>query len=182
MSWLRRTFLDVQLEKLLFAIAVFALSLDVAGGDAAAQAPSDAMRKEFEGWVQNVTTSDAHEYGAIDNIGQPMGPAKIIQDPAGGYMAIYHVAEADGTFVVDLATSSDLMHWNFQVQLGTNASQPYLTYLADAGFVAAWEQTPNNHIRFSYYTSRATLLAGKAAKAFDAPMTLSTCAEGTPSI
>ncbi len=193
MSRSRRTVLDVQqvartcfvgprLFAELLAIAVFALLLDIAGGDAAAQAPSDAMREEFEGWIQNVTTSDAHEYGALDNVGQPMGPAKIIQDPAGGYMAIYHVAEANGTFVVDLAISTDLMHWDFQVQLGTNASQPYLTYLPNAGFVAAWEQTPNNHIRFSYYTSRASLLAGVAAKTFDAPMTLSTCAEGTPSI
>jgi hypothetical protein len=161
---------------------VSALLLDVAGGDAAAQAPSDAMREEFEGWVQNVTSSDAHEYGALDNIGQPLGPMKIIQDPAGGYLAIYHVAEANGTFVVDLAISTDLMHWDFQVQLGTNASQPYITYLPDGGFVTAWEQTPNNHFRLSYYSSRVSLLAGVAAKTFDAPMTLSTCAEGTPSI
>ena len=145
-----------ELGKLLFAIAVLAFLFDAAGGDAAAQAPSDAMREEFEEWVQNVKASDAHEYGALDNIGQPMGPMKIIQDPTGGYLAIYHVAEASGTFVVDLAISTDLMHWDFQVHLGTNASQPYITYLPDGGFVTAWEQTPNNHFRLSYYSSRAS--------------------------
>lgn len=171
-----------QLGRLLFAIAVFALLLDVAAAEVAGQAPSDAMRKQFEAWVQNVTSSDAREYGTLDNVGQPMGPTKIIPDPAGGYLAIYHVEEANGTFIVDLATSTDLMHWDLQVQLGTNASQPYITYLPDGGFVTAWEQTPNNHIRFNYYSSRASLLAGVAAKTFDAPMSLSTCAEGTPSI
>jgi hypothetical protein len=160
----------------------FLFSSFLTGPITLAQNPSDAMRKEFEGWVQSVTTSDAHEYNATDSAGNPMDTAKIIADPAGGYLAIYHTEEASGTFIVYLATSTDLMHWTYQAQLGTNASQPYITYLPDGGFVTAWEQTPNNHIHFNYYASRAALLVGTAAKTFDAPMTLSTCAEGTPSI
>ncbi len=170
------------LGKTLLPFAALTLLLSVVGGEAAAQAPSDAMRHEFEGWVQNVTTSDAHEYNATDSAGNPMDTAKIIADPAGGYMAIYHTEEANGTFIVYLATSTDLMHWTHQAQLGINASQPYITYLPDGGFVTAWEQTPNNHIHFNYYGSRSALLAATPAKTFDAPMTLSTCAEGTPSI
>ena len=167
--------------RLLLPIILLALSVSATGGEAWAQAPSDAMRHEFEGWVQIVTTSDAHEYHATDSAGRTMDTAKIIADPAGGYLAVYHTY-LGGTFYVSVSTSTDLMHWNYQGQLGTNASQPYIAFLSDGGFVVAWEQTPANHIRFNYYSNRANLLSGTAAKIYDAPMTLSTCAEGTPSI
>jgi hypothetical protein len=53
---------------------------------------------------------------------------------------------------------------------------------SDGGFVVAWEQEPSNHLAFRYFRQREDLLGGRPARAFDAPLTLSRCAEGTPNI
>lgn len=150
------------------------------------QQPSDTMRKELEGYIQNVTTATASTYNATDSAGNGMDCAKIIQDPNGGYTAVYHVLQSTGLFNVYLATSTDLIHWTYRAILGTQASQPTIQFLSNGGFLVLWEAVnssgANNHIRFNYYSSRANLLAGTTAQTFDAPQTLSTCAEGTPSI
>jgi hypothetical protein len=136
--------------------------------------------------IQNVTTATASTYNATDSAGNGMDCAKIIQDPNGGYIAVYHVLQSTGLFNVYLATSTDLIHWTYRAILGTQASQPTIQFLSNGGFLVLWEAVnssgANNHIRFNYYSSRANLLAGTTAQTFDAPQTLSTCAEGTPSI
>jgi hypothetical protein len=151
-----------------------------------AQQPSDAMRGELEGYIQNVTQATASTYNATDSAGNGMDCAKIIQDTNGDYIAVYHVLQSSGLFSVYLATSTDMVHWTYQANLGTGASQPTIQYLANGGFLVLWEQVnssgTDNHIHFNYYSSRADLLAGTVAQSFDAPQTLSTCAEGTPSI
>jgi hypothetical protein len=110
-----------------------------------------------------------------------MDTAKIIEDPDGGYVAIYH-SHIDGAFRVSIATSTDLLDWTFEQELGVDASQPTLLALPDGGFVVAWEQEPSNHLAFRYYGSRADLMDGMVSRSFDAPRTLSNCAEGTPNI
>jgi hypothetical protein len=52
----------------------------------------------------------------------------------------------------------------------------------ELGYVIAWEQEPNNYIAVRYFADREKLLASSAPRVFDAPMTLSPCAEGTPNI
>ncbi|KAJ6553058.1 hypothetical protein B0H19DRAFT_1155549 [Mycena capillaripes] len=46
----------------------------------------------------------------------------------------------------------------------------------------AWEQDPDNHVAVRYFPDRKHLLAATPTRSFDAPMPLSTCAEGTPNI
>jgi hypothetical protein len=148
--------------------------------------PSDKMRSELEGYIENVTAANASVYNAKDSNGNGMDCAKIIQDPNGGYIAVYHVEQSSGLFSVYLATSTDLIHWTYQVSLGTGASQPTIQLLSNGGFLVLWEQVnssgADNHIRFNYYSSRANLMVGTVTQTYDAAQSLSTCAEGTPNI
>jgi hypothetical protein len=157
------------------------LFLCLTASQGAPDAPSDAARAELRGYIENVTQATGRRYGARDSAGRKMDTAKIISDPSGGYLAVYHTY-LEGIPRVGLATSSDLLSWTFRRELGTRASQPYLVALPNGGFVAAWEQEPSNHLAFRYYQSRNDLLAGVAARSFDAPRSLSSCAEGTPHI
>ena len=165
----------------LLFIAVVALVFFGDASAAWANRHSHRAKHRFEHIVQQVTKASARVYHARDSAGHGMDTAKIIMDPAGGYLAVSHTREGS-SFHVNLATSSDLIQWTFQTDLGSDASQPYITSLSDGGFLVAWEQTPHNHLRFNYYASRDDLFAGQSSRIFDAPMTLSTCAEGTPSI
>jgi hypothetical protein len=145
----------------------------------AAQAPSDATRAELRGLIENVTGAAARRFGAVDSAGNKMDTAKIIPDPTGGYLAVYHTNPGPR---VSVATSTDLVSWTFRAQLGTQASQPTIAALTDDGFLVVWEQEPSNHLAFRYYRSHADLLRGVSSRSFDAPQTLSPCAEGTPNI
>jgi hypothetical protein len=150
----------------------------------AAGAPSDAARIQLEDLIVDVTLSDGFVYDAHDDAGHSMDTAKIIPDPEGGFIAVSHTL-VNGAFKVNLATSSDLLHWNWVRELaGSNngsASQPTILQSGNA-FVMAWEQEPRNHLKFSYFNSRADLMAGAVAKSYDAPMVLSSCANGTPNL
>jgi hypothetical protein len=143
--------------------------------------PSDGPRAELHGLIGNVTQANARRYGSKDSAGQSMDTAKLIQDPAGGYLAVYHTY-LNGTPRVSVATSSDLINWTFRKELGTLASQPHILALSNGAYLLAWEQEPNNHLAFRYYATRNDLLNGVASRSFDAPRTLSSCAEGTPNI
>lgn len=149
--------------------------------EAMAAPPSDPPRAELHGLIENVTQANARRYGTTDSAGRSMDTAKLIQDPAGGYLAVYHTY-LSGTPRVSVATSSDLINWTFRRELGTLASQPHIMALPQGAYVLAWEQEPNNHIAFRYYATRNDLLNGVASRSFDAPRTLSSCAEGTPNI
>lgn len=151
-----------------------------ASQNAASESPGP-IRDELRTIIESVTAADAYIYNARDSEGRVMDTAKIIEDPDGGYLAIYH-SYIDGAFHVSIATSADLLNWAFERELGDNASQPYLVALPDGGFIAAWEQEPDNHLAFRYYSSREDLLNGVASRSFDAPQWLSDCAEGTPNI
>ena len=147
----------------------------------AAAPPSDAPRAELHTLIENVTQANARRYGTTDSTGQSMDTAKLIQDPAGGYLAVYHTY-SNGTPHVSVATSSDLIQWTFRRTLGTSASQPHIVALPQGAYLLAWEQEPNNHIALRYYASRTDLFNGVAARSFDTSRTLSSCAEGTPNI
>jgi hypothetical protein len=40
--------------------------------------------------LSDVPTAAAYRYGAMDSLGHRMDTAKVIQSPAGGYLAVYH--------------------------------------------------------------------------------------------
>lgn len=148
-------------------------------------APSDPTRAELRRIIENVTGADAHIYNAKDNAGHTMDCAKIIANPSGGFIAVYHTY-VNGQAKVNLASSTDVLHWTWIRELaGSNtgsASQPTIAVAADGGFVMAWEQEPNNHLKFVYFRNWTDLQNGAVNKSFNAPQTLSSCAEGTPNL
>jgi hypothetical protein len=149
-----------------------------------AAAPSDGARAELKGYIEEVAQADAWRYGVSDDVGHTMDTAKIIADPAGGYIAVYHT-NVGGQFKVNVATSNDFMNWTWVRELaGSNtgsASQPTIKGSGSA-FVMAWEQEPSNHVKFVYFNSRDDLMNGVVAKSYDAPMVFSVCANGTPNL
>ena len=144
----------------------------------------DEARSELRGYIEDITQATASRYGVVDDRGHVMDAVKIIAIPeSGGFVGLYHSFREDtGTFAVHLATSEDLMNWTWRRQLGDNASMPTIKPASDGGYVVAWEQEPPNHVRLLYYRSWSDLLAGPASKTFDAPLRLSSCAEGTPNL
>ena len=135
--------------------------------------------------IQNVSGATARRFATTDNLGNVMDTVKIINDPSGGYLAVYHSLNSSNEFVLRLATSTNLLNWTYQQTMGTRQHQPDLQALPDGGFVLANEaDTPGqgNYIMVRYYSSRADLLSNAAAKTYNVTRTLSACAEGTPSI
>ena len=103
---------------------------------------------------------------------------------AGLFAAVYHTwSDDDQAFHVHLATSVDLMHWRWRVELARLASQPAIAVGSDSGYVVAWEQEPDPiHNVLAYYPTWADLSLGRAARRFDVPITMPACGEGTPAI
>jgi hypothetical protein len=153
----------------------------------AAAPPSDIPRAGLRAIINNVKGATARVYNLRDNLGNGMGTLKVIANPSvpGQFIGVYHIT-FNGVFKVDLATSTDLIHWTWVRELaGSNngqASQPTIALASDGGFVMAWEQEPNNHIKVLYFSSWTNLKNGIPSKIYDCPRTLSNCAEGTPNI
>ena len=70
---------------------------------------------ELRSHLEDVPGATAYRYNAADSAGHSMDTAKIIADPAGGYLAVYHT-NTGSYFQVSLATSSDLVHWQYTVR------------------------------------------------------------------
>lgn len=147
----------------------------------AVSAPSDEARAELRYYIERVAGATAHRYRVFDDASHTMDGLKIIANPAvGGFIGVYQTSRA-GTFDAHLATSSDLLHWTWRVVLDRSAAQPTIK-AAGAGFVVVTETDGDNHLRFYYYDSWQALLTATASRTYDAPRTLSPCAEGTPNI
>jgi len=144
----------------------------------------DQARSELRSCIEDVTQATAHRYGTKDNLGNVMDTVKIIPVPeTGDFAGVYHSFRDDsGSFHVHLATSNDLMNWIWRTELAADASQPTIQAASDGGYVLAWEQEPENHLKFAYYSSWVNLLEGVHSKTFEAPRMLSDCAEGTPNL
>jgi hypothetical protein len=161
-------------------LALFVIGVSVATPAAAADPPSDPPRAALRSMVEDVPGAAGRRYNTTDSTGRSMDTAKIVTDPAGNYLAVYHTY-VGGLPEVRLASSTDLLNWNHRATLGGRASQPAIA-AAGNGFVVAWEQEPDNHLAFRWYPDRAALLRGAAGRSFHAPRHLSQCAEGTPNI
>jgi hypothetical protein len=154
-----------------------------------ANATADQAR--LESILQDVPNATQYRYGVKDNLGNTMDTLKIIDIPQAGYLGVYHTL-VNGVFQVKLATSSDLLNWTFKADLAAHGSQPTIEQLRDGGFLVAYEQDvgctglgpvgKGRCLRFLYYPSLAALLAHSPSRSFQAPRTLSQCAEGTPNV
>jgi hypothetical protein len=119
-----------------------------------------------------------------------MATLKIIDSPD-GYLGVYHCLLAE-QFRVRLARSTDLLHWSFQAELDSRASQPTLAQLPDHSFVLAVEADNGDGagpgrrwLRFRHYASLVALLGAHPDRTIDTPHTLTAAtrgAEGTPNI
>lgn len=141
--------------------------------------------------ITDVTAADAYRYGLRDSAGSSMDTLKVIPNPAGGYLGVYHTL-IGGAFHVKLATSSDLLTWAYRIDLDTHASQPTLAATSDGGYLLV-EEADNNGLvatsatwlRFRHYATLAQLVAAAPDRTFDAPHTLVSTtggAEGTPNV
>jgi hypothetical protein len=127
----------------------------------------------------DVRAAAACRYGARDSLGYLMDTAKVIQSPAGGYLAVYHSGR-----VCHLGSSSDLMTWTHRAVVDEPATQPTIAIAPDGGFVTAAEFNDGHggRLRLRYWPTLDALLEGRPAREFLASRTLSACNEGTPSI
>jgi hypothetical protein len=146
------------------------------------QSPSDTARVKLIGIIDSLNLSDGYCFDTKDNLGHGMDCAKIIDNPNGGYIAVYHHVDSQGIFYVYIAKSTNLLDWTYIDTLASNASQPAIQQTSDSGYVVAWEQTRRNHVKVNYYNNLTDLFNGISSKSFDIPQSLSSCAEGTPNI
>jgi len=131
------------------------------------------------GLLGDVRAASAFRYDAHDSAGNRMDTAKVIPSPTGGYLAVYHDGE-----VCHLAVSTDLMEWTHRAVVDEPATQPTIAATGDGGLLTAAEFNDGHggRLRIRHWTSLDALLAGRPAREFLAPRTLSACNEGTPSI
>ena len=107
-----------------------------------------------------------------------MDTAKVIASPAGGYLAVYHDDET-----CHLATSMDLMTWTHRAVIDEPATQPTIASAGEGGLLTAAEFNDGHggQVRVRSWPTLEAVLAGRPAREFLAPRTLSACNEGTPS-
>src|SRR6478672_699748 len=126
-----------------------------------------------------VVDSTGHRYDVKDSIGNAMDTAKIVANPAGGYLAVSHAGDS-----VNLATSEDLLSWTFVRTLDPQATQPAIRPLPTGGWLTAVEYNSQHgagsFLRVRRYPDTAALLAGRFDRDRTMPRTLSACHEGTP--
>lgn len=155
---------------------------------------SNSASTELISLISDVTTAKAYKYGLHDNLGNTMDTLKVITNPQGGYLGVYHTL-INSVFYVKIATSMDLLNWTFKVDLDNHASQPTIAQATDASFVIAYEVDPggpitctgtggsgNNCLKFKHFANISSLLSNSSDRTFQAARTLSNCAEGTPNV
>jgi hypothetical protein len=127
----------------------------------------------------DVCVATAFRYDARDSLGNRMDTAKVIQSPAGGYLAVYHSGR-----VCHLASSTDLVTWAHRAVVDEPATQPTIAIAPDGGLVTAaeFDDGHGGQVRIRYWPTLEALLQGRPAREFLAARTLSPCNEGTPSI
>ncbi len=131
--------------------------------------------------IRDVIGSTGHRYALRDSVGNTMDTLKIIANPSGGYLGVYHRGDE-----VKLATSVDLLTWIFRVTLDPQATQPTICTLPTGGFLTAVEFNnqvgSGGQVRLRHYPTIAALLSGSFNRERTIPRTLSACNEGTPTI
>jgi hypothetical protein len=145
---------------------------------------SERARLQLISLLDNVRSATGKSYKTRDSTGYTVDTIKIVQLGARHYLGVYHVNQS-GLFSVRAATSRDLIHWQFVAVLEPNASQPTITQLSDGNYLVAYEKlAPGgaSHLEFRVYPDMPGIQLHLFTAQFDAPATLSSVAEGTPSI
>ena len=151
-----------------------------------ASGPAQAVTTPLRTIIEDVPGATAYRYGLRDNAGNAMETLKVVKSPLGGYVGVYHTT-LSGRGVVKVATSLDLMNWQFAASLSANASQPTIHMLSHGASVVVFERGlgcagGGTCLVLRYYSTESALLNGSATRSVVLPRSLSNCAEGTPNI
>src|SRR5690242_12932552 len=84
--------------------------------------------------IGTVPAATGYRYGVRDSVGNRMDTLKVIDNPAGGYLGVYHTGDQ-----VKVATSTDLLTWTFRRTLDPQATQPSILALPTGGYLTAVE-------------------------------------------
>ena len=155
--------------------------------------PATSAIDDMTALIGDVRQATAYRYGLRDSSGGSMETLKVIANPSGGYLGVYHT-NLGTAYAVRVATSSDLVTWTLRATLDSHASQPTIAPTSDGGFLVV-EEADNNRLaspsatwlRFLHYPGLARLLSSAPDARFDAPHTLVAPipkggAEGTPNV
>jgi len=150
-----------------------------------------ALRGSFVDFVEEIFQDvsglgeNQYRYNAVDSCGARLDTIKIIENPYGGYLGIYHNGSA-GNFEVRLANSTDLLNWTFMGIIEENASQPTIAEAPNGAFIVAFEKhiDGNHSLGFHYYSNLTSLLEFTFELNFTVPCTLGSSSglEGTPNL
>jgi hypothetical protein len=165
------------------AAVVAALAL-VQPALAASSDPSGSARQQLVSLLNNVRSANGKSYQTRDSTGYTVDTIKIIQTGQSSYIGVYHVNQ-NGFFSVRVGTSSDLVNWHYVNVLEPNATQPTIAALSNGSYLVAYEKqeaSGASHLEFRTYPTVLGLEIALSTNQFDAPRTLSSVAEGTPSI
>jgi hypothetical protein len=82
-----------------------------------------AARAELRDLITDVAAATAYRYRATDDLRRWIGPLEIVRIPeAATFAGVNHtMSDSDGQFHVQLATSSNLMDWTWQIELARRA-------------------------------------------------------------
>ena len=129
-------------------------------------------------------------YNAVDDLNQRLDTIKIVENPKGGYLGIYHYSPTGHSrdFNVYLATSIELLNWKFNRTIEEEASQPTIAQAPNGAYIVAFEKhvfigtKEERHLGFYYFPNLTSLLTNSSAYKFIASLTVAVQLEGTPNI
>ena len=140
--------------------------------------------------LEDVVGAKGFRFDAKDNFGVGLDTIKIIENPNGGYLGVYHHL-LSGEFQVRLGTSTNLLNWVYRRTLAANASQPTIAFhTASGGFYLVYEQwmgpgsTGACHLKVNHYPSVNDLLNSTPTTIFVVPHSSFNPSnlEGTPNV
>lgn len=129
----------------------------------------------------DLATASMYQYDAKDDQGNQLDGIKVTEYAPNFFVGVYHTYNGH-QFVVNIATSENLTDWKFETQLAANASQPYIFVGENNEIYVAWEQEPDNHLMVALFQNLDALVRNESSRKKAIPRTLSSYAEGTPSI
>lgn len=141
--------------------------------------------QEVKDVFEDVTNASAYRYNSMDDQNCRVDTIKIIDNPEGGYLGVYH-SFVNENFQVRLATSTDLLNWKFIRTIENSSSQPTIAQAPNGAYIVAFEKHLSNErcLKFHYYLNLQSLLTGIGWSEHSAELTLgkNTRLEGTPNI
>ncbi len=140
---------------------------------------SDAARIRL--LIEDVPASDKYRYNATDDHGNGLDALKVIQIGNSDYLGIYHY-RTNEHFTLKIASSNDLINWNFIADLDADSSMGDIIKLPEGDFLVAYEKSngAESFINIRHYDNIDKLKSGAFSKEIALPRSLSQSNEGTP--